>query len=167
MKCADFIAMVRGGVDDAETRSHLRGCDACMAAGLEIDADLFFRALGGGELVPPGGIDAFAHEVMQQIHLRQSERELKASPRRIPFGLRWSAAAALLLGVGSIALWQGMSPMIHPVSPSVSTAVTATMDRPTIESYDSAGATIVELAAETSSDFLIVMVFDESLPADL
>lgn len=167
MKCPDFIENVRAGVDDAQTRDHLRGCEACLAAGLELDSDLLFRVLGGGEILPPEGIDAFTHGVMQQVHLRESERKLKASPRRIPFALRWSAAAALVLGVGSFALWQGMDPVVQPVSPSAPAAIVASMDRPTIESYDSADATIVELAAEPSSDFLIVMVFDESLPADL
>lgn len=167
MKCADFIECVRNGVDDTEVRGHLRGCDACVAAGLELDSDLFFRILGGEEILPPEGIDAFTQGVMQQIHLREAERDLRPSPRRIPFALRWSAAAALVLGVGSIALWQGSAPAIPQFNSPAPAAVIAAMDRPIIESYDSAGATIVELPAETSSDYLIVMVFDESLPADL
>lgn len=41
------------------------------------------------------------------------------------------------------------------------------VDRPVIEQYDSAGATIVEVPAQNSSEIRLVMIFDESLPADL
>jgi hypothetical protein len=41
----------------------------------------------------------------------------------------------------------------------------AAVSRPVIESYDNADATIVELAS--ADDLQVVMVFDDTLPADL
>ena len=45
-----------------------------------VDPDLFFRSLGGEELVPPGGVDAFAGDVMSQVRVRSAETSL--APRR-------------------------------------------------------------------------------------
>ena len=39
--------------------------------------------------------------------------------------------------------------------------------KPVVDAYDSKNATIVEVPSEAKDDVQVVMIFDESLPADL
>lgn len=171
MTCAEILARLRSGVDDTATRGHLRRCDACLREAALIDPDHLFRALGGEELEPPGGTEAFARAVMDQVRMRGAERTL-ARPRLLSAWSRWSIAAGLTLAVltGVLALRMNRNDF-EPVSPVPAARVAAApellMARPIIESYDAAGAMIVELPQEETNDIRLVMVFDESLPADL
>ncbi|HEX9492297.1 MAG TPA: hypothetical protein VGA33_03460 [Thermoanaerobaculia bacterium] len=150
-------------MSDAELLEHLRGCDACLDHAMAVDPDNFFRAIGGQELVPPGGVDAFASDVMTQIRLRHTEgsvaRRLLIAPRRL------AAAAAVVIAIGISALVYDRNttrPAAPPAAPVVQLAT-----KPVVETYDSTGATIIEVPVEGKNDTQVVMIFDESLPADL
>jgi len=39
--------------------------------------------------------------------------------------------------------------------------------RPVVDTYESKNATIIEVPSESKDDVQVVMIFDESLPADL
>jgi hypothetical protein len=52
------------GCEDAALLAHLRSCDACFAEAVEVDPDAMFRGIGGAEMIPPGGVDAFVGDVM-------------------------------------------------------------------------------------------------------
>jgi len=39
--------------------------------------------------------------------------------------------------------------------------------KPVVDTYDSKNATIIEVPSESKDDVQVVMIFDESLPADL
>src|SRR5207244_9831783 len=93
--CQAFRSRLEPGTTDVEVLEHLRSCDACLDHAMAIDPDNFFRAIGGGDMEPPGGVDAFASGVMAQIRLRQTEgsvgRRLLISPKRL------AAAAAIIV----------------------------------------------------------------------
>jgi predicted anti-sigma-YlaC factor YlaD len=163
ISCQAFRANLRPGSDDAAVLEHLRNCDACLEYAVSVDPDSFFRAIGGQELVPPGGVDAFAAEVMDQIRLRQAEssvaRRFLIAPRRL------AAAAVITATIGVAALvydnaQKSVPPAVQPVAAVARPAQLAT--KPVVESYESQKATIVEVP-----DANVVMIFDESLPADL
>jgi hypothetical protein len=148
---------------------HLRKCDACLDYAVRVDPDTFFRAIGGDELIPPGGVDAFASDVMAQIRMRQTEgsvtKRFVVAPRRL------AAAAAIVLAIGA-----GLVYETQRRSPAISTAAVAgriagaphiLATKPVVETYDSKNATIVEVPREAKNDPQVVMIFDESLPADL
>ena len=165
--CQTFRARLQPGSNDAEVLEHLRLCDTCLEQALAVDPDNFFRAIGGEELLPPGGIDAFASDVMAQVRLRQAEgsitRHFLVAPRRL------AAAAAIVVAVGISALVYDNnthSPVPTSAAPvALRTAPLAT--KPVVETYDSKNATIVEVPAEGKNDAQVVMIFDQSLPADL
>ena len=150
-------------MSDAELLEHLRGCDACLDHAMAVDPDNFFRAIGGQELVPPGGVDAFASDVMTQIRLRHTEgsvaRRLLIAPRRL------AAAAAVVIAIGISALVYDRN-TTRPAAPPAAPVVQLAM-KPVVETYDSTGATIIEVPVEGENDTQVVMIFDESLPADL
>src|SRR6202022_2152039 len=102
ISCQNFQSKLQPGSTDAELLEHLRTCDVCLDHALSIDPDNFFRAIGGQELVPPGGVDAFAADVMAQVRLRQAEgsvaRRFLVAPRRL------AAAAAIVVTIGVSAL---------------------------------------------------------------
>ncbi|HVR42681.1 MAG TPA: hypothetical protein VMS56_04485 [Thermoanaerobaculia bacterium] len=166
MSCETILRSLENGTDEVEVRAHVRTCDACLEIAIAADPDYLFRSLGVDEQDPPGGLDAFVEGVMQQVHLRGAERRLGRRSTRIPAAVRWSVAAALSLGVLLAGLANRAS-LGTPPGPAAPVARTAVLDRPIIERYDSPGAMIVELPAEETSDIRLVMVFDESLPADL
>ena len=165
--CLEFRKAIAAGTDDAVTRAHLRACADCLALAVERDPDSLFRAIGG-EILPPGGVDEFTGEVMHQIRMREAEQRLDSRPRKVSPWIGWSVAATLAVAVltGSMAYRSRFAPPVVP-APPVPVATVAVMDRPIIENYDSAGAFIIEVPAEETSDIRLVMVFDESLPADL
>jgi hypothetical protein len=169
MTCERFRELIPAAADATpEQLAHLRACVDCRLEAVQVDADYLFRALGGEDLVPDGGVDAFVEGVMSSIATRQTERAT-TSRSRMSAWQRWSIAAALALAVGSVlavrTLESPLAPAATPVaaiSPKIGVEPVAV-----IASYDAAGATIVELPAETSLEPKIVMVFDETLPVDL
>jgi hypothetical protein len=171
ISCATFRATVRPGSDDASVLEHLRSCDACLDYALSIDPDFFFRANGGGELVPPGGVDNFVNDVMAQVRSRQTESTTGAMRRSLNWYLR-TAAAVLLVVTGATGILRYTSGGGQP-SPTVRiAAANPTLSIPTttkqiVETYESKDATIVEVPAAKAGDAKVVMIYDESLPADL
>ncbi|HEY5610275.1 MAG TPA: hypothetical protein VIL97_03640 [Thermoanaerobaculia bacterium] len=169
MSCEGFREACRDGVDTAETREHLRSCPSCLDTAVTIDPDHLFRALGGDPMIPPGGVDAFVADVMQQVQVRKTERRL-GSVRRFPTIYRWGVAASLTVGLLSIALLDkpASSPMAAPNLASRPAVVQQELVvRPVVEEYQMASATIVEVPTEPADDLKVVMIFDESLPVDL
>jgi len=163
IQCETFRANVQSR--DADVLEHLRKCDACLDYAVSVDPDNFFRAIGGEELVPPGGIDAFASDVMSQIRVRQAEapgaRRFLVAPRRL------AAAAAIIVAIGGG--WLGYERATQTVAPPVIQAVhkQPLATKPVVETYQSQNATIVEMPSQGGSDANVVMIFDDSLPADL
>ena len=90
ISCHAFRDTLRPGTSDPAVLEHLRKCDACLDWAVSIDPDNFFRAIGGEEHVPPGGVDAFAAGVMAQVRARQKEGSVRRRfPRRSSwFGIR-------------------------------------------------------------------------------
>lgn len=174
MSCQNFRAGFRPGTDDAEILEHVRTCDACLDWAASIDPDIIFRSIGGGELIPPGGVDAFVSDVMREVHLRSTESTLVRHHMPMSWTRRLAVAATIAAGITGAALVYQRDrqvPALTPV-PVVSAHVAAsnplrTTTKPVVESYDSAQATIVEVPTEGNGDTQIVMIFDEKLPADL
>ena len=73
MSCDEIRSAIAAGDDTAEVLSHVRSCNSCLNAAIEHDPDWMFRAIGG-EMEPPGGAEAFAADVMHQIHVRETEK---------------------------------------------------------------------------------------------
>ena len=168
MKCEDFRRSVPESTDaSAEQLLHIRTCEACLVVAMDADSDYLFRSIGGEELVPPGGIDEFASGVMQSISLRATERSVDTRRVMAPSWTRWAAAAALVVvGSGAFIFRSEPGPASAPASSIASTRPFFTLtSQPVIESYESPGATIVELPSE--SEIQVVMVFDDTLPVDL
>lgn len=174
MNCEEFLEACRAGRESEETLEHLRACDLCLGMAIELDPENLFRAIGGAGLEPPGGVDAFVDEVMQEVHLRETER--RVVPRsRVSAPWRWAAAAALAVGVLSASLihrTDNVNPspqMVQTTSRPVSIqpADQPVIERPVIENYQNSEATIVEIPSNDSSDVKIVMIFDDSLPAGI
>jgi hypothetical protein len=169
--CQTFQTNLRPNESDPELLAHLRACDACVEHAVAVDPDNFFRLLGGEEMVPPGGIDAFASDVMAQIRLREAETSLEAR-RLLSWPRRLAIAATIAAGVtGSVIAWHmqhlvpGQAPMAtaslaHVKAPSANVLTT----KPIIETYQSQNATIVEVPTDGAN---VVMIFDDKLPADL
>lgn len=164
MNCQGAIQAIREGAIGEEALTHLRSCPACLDVAVRVDPDILFRSLGGKELTPPGGVDLFVAEVIQQVDVRRKESEL--SPRRLSSRpVQWAVAAALGLMVTTASLIQRPDAVLAPKS-AVPVVTAPLLSRPVVENYESASATIVEVpSAETSVQ--IVMVFDDSLPVDL
>ena len=171
--CQTFCATLQPGTDDPAVLEHLRGCDTCLDLAMERDPDLFFRAMGSQELVPPGGVDAFVEGVMTQVRGRQTETA--AQPQRI--GSVWqrlAVAATLAAGITGAALVaqhdravSSLAIAAHPRPFQRTAQPVALVTKPIIESYDSQNYTIVEVPSDASSDTKVVMIFDDQLPADL
>ncbi|MGA7613837.1 MAG: hypothetical protein WBX15_01535 [Thermoanaerobaculia bacterium] len=173
MNCVAFRELCRKFEQTPEMLAHLRACNECLEFAVAIDPDYLFRSLGGDELIPPGGVDAFVSDVMSEVHVRSTERKLQGR-RRIAPVWRWSAAAALFVGIVAASLTYAPSPSDAVPGPAVqiaahqtTSAVTPVMTRPVVENYRSSSATIVEVPVQNASDIQVVMVFDDSLPADL
>lgn len=170
--CDGFVARFTTGTDDADLLGHLRSCDRCLDLAAHTDPDVMFRALGGGDAIPPGGVDLFVEEVMQQVRVREVEtaatRPVVSWPRRL------AVAATLVAGLSAALLYRAIdapapsvtSPVaiargISPVSPAKLTT------KPVVETYESENATIVEMPSQAGDDVQLVMIFDENLPVDL
>ncbi|HEU4523145.1 MAG TPA: hypothetical protein VFT12_14145 [Thermoanaerobaculia bacterium] len=168
ISCDLFRAQFAPSTEDAALLEHLRACDACLAVALAADPEVLFRSIGGGELVPPGGVDAFVGDVMREVRLRSTETVMGqpiSRPRRL------AIAATIAIGVIGGAAFYRYERISGPVQPltiaRAEMTAPASMSRPAVEAYDSGNATIVEVPAEGVDDVRVVMVFDESLPADL
>jgi len=166
ISCQSFRANLQTGTP--EVLEHLRKCDACLEYAVSVDPDNFFRAIGGEELEPPGGVEAFTADVMAQVRLRQAEgsvaRRFLVSPRRL------AAAAAIVVAIGVTALvYEKTERTVAPPHPAIAAVVRPRQlaTKPVVETYQSQNATIVEMPSEGKNDAQLVMIFDESLPADL
>lgn len=174
MTCQSFRANLQPGTTDSEVLEHLRQCDACLDYAMSVDPDLFFRSIGGEDLVPPGGVDAFVGDVMSQVRVRDAETSL-ATHRPLRVWQRLAIAATIAAGVigGTLAYRaEHQRPIDQP------SAVVASLARPAavhttpiatksfVETYSSHDATIVEMPSD-GSDAKVVMIFDDKLPADL
>ena len=168
ISCETFHARFEPGSEDPGVLEHLRSCDACLDMAAHVDPDVMFRAIGG-EMIPPGGIDAFTEDVMRAIHVRGTEQKL-APVRTMAWPRRMAVAAMLAVGFLGALVFYPRDPVTAPSAPAQIAAVQPVnlATKPVVETYESANATIVEVPNEGADDNTrIVMVFDESLPADL
>lgn len=164
ISCVNFRANVTSR--EPEILEHLRKCDACLEFAVSADPDHFFRAIGGEELEPPGGVDAFTADVMAQVRLRQAEgsvaRRFLIPPRRL------AAAAAIVVAIaGGTLVWQRHEQPVLRAPAAVAKVVRPIVTKPVVETYQSQNATIVEMPSQGNNDANVVMIFDDSLPADL
>ena len=175
MSCELFRSRFHAGTDEAVLLDHLRACDRCLDFAANVDPDVMFRALGGDDLVPPGGVDAFVDDVMRQVRVRTAETTV-ATPRPVSWHRRLAIAATIAAGVTGATLFYNSNtqdPVTaaspRPVAVSIPARPQAQLaTRPVIESYESENATILEVPTESASDDVkIVMIFDENLPVDL
>lgn len=171
ISCATFRTTFAPATTDADALEHIRACDACLDFAAGVDPDILFRAIGGSELVPPGGVDAFVGDVMREVRLRSTESSM--APRHV---VRWpqrlAIAATLAAGVIGGALFYGHEsgpavPLTAQIRPAAIPVATKLTTKPIVDTYDSSTATIVEVPSEGANDVRVVMVFDEKLPADL
>jgi hypothetical protein len=172
ISCQTFRATLQPGTHDAEVLEHLHRCDACLDFAVEADPDNFFRLLGGDKLVPPGGVDAFVGDVMAQVRGRQTETAVE--PRHTFSNVRRLAiAATIAAAVTTGLLVSNRQPASAPSvaagfsRPAKAGHYTALVTKPVVDTYESKNATIVEVPTEAKDDVQVVMIFDESLPADL
>ncbi len=172
ISCESFRARFHTGTDDAALLEHLRSCDRCLDFAASVDPDVMFRSLGGSDMVPPGGIDAFVDDVMRQVRVRGAESTVHAR-KVVSWPRRLAVAATIVAGItGAMLFNRGDAPTVttpatiaRQMAPQPAKQLTT---KPVVESYESENATIVEVSGEEAGkDVKIVMIFDESLPADL
>ena len=165
LTCDSFRTHFEAGTEDGQFLEHLRSCERCLDFAAHTDPDVMFRALGIGEMIPPGGVDAFVGDVMQQVRVREAEKTADAAPRGVvAWPRRLAMAAALAVAVFGATLARRPAPALTvDMKPIPRAALTV---KPVVAAYDSQNATIVEVPTD-SDDVKIVMIFDENLPADL
>lgn len=164
--CTNFRASFEAATENRELLEHVRTCDLCLDYAVSVDPDVMFRAIGGDELVPPGGVDAFVGDVMREVRLRSTEN---ATHRVVAWPRRLAVAATLVAGItGGALVWERgrIAPPVSQQRP-VARIAPALTSKPVIEKYDSDSATIVEMPTGSANDAQIVMIIDEKLPADL
>jgi hypothetical protein len=170
--CDRFRRSFQPGTEDADVLAHLRTCDPCLDFAANADPDVMFRALGGSEMIPPGGVDAFVDDVMQQVRVRTAE-SASAPRNEVSWTRRLAIAATVALAVtsGTLVYRLDTTPATAPVMQNAHfrpLARTNLTTKPIVETYESDQATIVEVPSENAADDVkIVMIFDENLPADL
>lgn len=172
--CESFRTRFHPSTDDAVLLDHIRTCDRCLDSAAAIDPDVMFRALGGGEMIPPGGVEAFVDDVMRQVRVRGAETAVEARPH-VSITRRLAIAATIAATVtGATLVYRYENAAVAPtqiarahMAPKALTTK-ALITKATVETYDSQNATIVEVPSqEAGDDVKIVMIFDENLPADL
>lgn len=165
--CDSFRNRFVAGTDDPALLEHLRTCDRCLDLAAHTDPDVMFRALGGDELVPPGGIDAFVDDVMQQVRVRGAESTVSASHKVVSWPRRLAIAATLAAVVSGGMVYKSTTGVVSPAPflRAETRHATSFVTKPVVETYESENATIVEVPSD--GDVQIVMIFDENLPADL
>jgi hypothetical protein len=168
MSCDSFRTRFEAGMEDASLLAHLRTCDRCLDFAAHADPEVMFRALGGSEMVPQGGIDAFVSGVMQQVRVRDAETTVEASPV-VAWPRRMAMAAAVALAAfGATLVYRVPQPSdFHQPVARAAVRERVLTTKPTVETYQSENATIVEVPTEGADDVKIVMIFDENLPVDL
>ncbi len=166
ISCETFRAQFAPGTEEPALLEHLRSCDGCLQFALDHDGDVLFRAIGGGEIAPPGGVDAFVDDVMRAVQIRSAESTVSSRGVTWPRKLALAASlAAAITGATWIHQRQSIIATAPPPPPALQHAA-AVSPRPVVENYESQNATIVEMPSEREN-VKVVMVFDESLPADL
>ncbi len=176
ISCESFRTRFHANTDDAALLEHLRSCDRCLDHAASIDPDVIFRSLGGENMIPPGGVDAFVDDVMRQVRIRGAENKL--TPRNVvSWPRRMAVAATIAAGFTGAMLFvdgkgRGAAPeLVMPIAVARRVSpVTAQKlaTKPIVETYESQNATILEMPAEEAGDNVkMVMIFDENLPADL
>jgi len=170
MSCDAFRTSFHADTENAALLAHLRTCDRCLDFAATVDPDVLFRSLGGEDLVPPGGVDAFVDDVMRQVRVRSAENTVTAVAP-VSWTRRLAIAAALAVVITSATLVSRndtTATRFEPVKRAAISAPRAALTtKPVVETYESDSATIVEVAGEHNDDVKIVMIFDENLPADL
>jgi hypothetical protein len=169
--CLEFRNLFHAGTNDPALLDHLRSCDACLDHAAHLDPDVMFRALGGDDLVPAGGVDAFVEDVMRAVHVRSKE-DVVESHHVYSWPRRLAVAATIAASVfGATLVYQHQQrpavsqiAAIHHAAASPARLLTT---KPAVETYSSTSATIVEVPTENAGDAKIVMVIDDNLPADL
>ena len=174
ISCESFRTRFSANTDDPLVLEHIRACDRCLDFAVQTDPDVMFRAIGGGEMVPPGGVDAFVTGVMQQVRVRAAESTVAAAHNVVSWPRRLAVAATLAAGITGAMLYnRATAPAPGVTSPVAAiaakpVALTNFATKPVVETYESDSATIVEMPSEGAADDVkIVMIFDENLPADL
>jgi hypothetical protein len=170
ISCDAFRTRFHASTDDGALLDHIRTCDRCLDFAAAIDPDVMFRALGGSDMIPPGGVDAFVDDVMRQVRVRGAETTMEARPhmsitRRLAIA---ATIAATVTGATLVYRYEN-APAVAPariarahITPKALTT------KAVVETYDSQNATIVEVPSQGAGDDVkIVMIFDENLPADL
>lgn len=168
MRCEDFRSFVPPAEEaTSQQLEHVRGCDECLLVALQSDSGYLFRSIGGEELSPEGGVEAFAAGVIQSISVREAERSLTSSRPAVSSWLRWTAAAAavIAISVSGTLLFRSPSSTFVPPASFETVRQTPLVSQPVVEAYESPDATIVELPSD--SEVQVVMVFDDTLPVDL
>jgi lysophospholipase L1-like esterase len=176
ISCDAFRTRFAADPDGVTVLAHLRACDRCLDFAVQSDPDVMFRALGGngigGEMIPPGGVDAFVADVMQQVRVRAAEstvtaRNVVSWPRRL------AVAATLVAGMTGAMLYNQATSTVPGTPVAIARGIAPVTPKklatkPVVETYESDSATIVEMPSEGAGDDVkIVMIFDENLPADL
>lgn len=172
MNCLDFRSSFAPATEDASILEHVRSCDACLDYAAHVDPDILFRAIGGGEMIPPGGVDAFVSEVMAAVHVRKTEDDLAPRRASVSWTRRLAVAATLIAGItGGTLVYERqhtVGPIAQPLIAHHSPLITRNLvTKPVVAAYSSKNATIVEVPAESGNDPQVVMIVDENLPADL
>ncbi|MFL6244616.1 MAG: hypothetical protein ACJ74H_01225 [Thermoanaerobaculia bacterium] len=167
-----FRARFEADPDGVAVLEHLRTCDRCLDFAVQIDPDVMFRAIGGGEMIPPGGVDAFVDDVMQQVRVRAAETTV-AARKVVSWPRRLAVAATVAAGITGAMLYNQATSTAPATPMTVARAIAPATPKklatkPIVETYESDSATIVEMPSEGAADDVkIVMIFDENLPADL
>ena len=170
ISCESFRTRFHPSTEDAALLDHIRTCDRCLDSAAAVDPDVMFRALGGGDMIPPGGVDAFVDDVMRQVRVRGAETAVEARPHMsITRRLAIAATIAATVTGATLVYRFEKTPAVAPtqiarahMTPKILTT------KAVVETYDSQNATIVEVPSqEAGDDVKIVMIFDENLPADL
>lgn len=177
MNCNEFRISLDAGHDTPETREHQRECATCLELAISREPSTMFSTLGGNDLLPPEGLDAFVSGVMNEVRLRETEKTLEKKDHPMKVAWWWAAAAAVFI---MFTTWLAIQPQSTPDSllqsspaavvestPMVEPLGAPSLTLPVIDHYDKAAATIVELPSDSVDDLKIVMIFDESLPQDL
>ena len=170
ISCDAFRTRFHASAGDAAILDHIRTCDRCLDFAARVDPDVMFRALGGDDMIPPGGVDAFVDDVMRQVRVRGAETAVGARPqmsvtRRLAIA---ATIAATVTGATLVYRYEN-APAVAPSGIATAKLTPKTLTtKAVVETYDSENATIVEVPShEAGDDVKIVMIFDENLPADL
>lgn len=173
ISCDSFRTRFHAETEDAALLEHIRSCDRCLDFAATVDPDVLFRSLGGSDMVPPGGVDAFVDDVMRQVRVRETETAIETHPS-MSWSRRLAIAAALAITVTGATMLYRPKPDVPQTLLSAKTPQTRVSaprvltTKPVVETYESDKATIVEMPSEEAGDDVkIVMIFDENLPADL